>query len=479
VDNLLTVALMADSRLRLGAASHTRSSKVILGALQGLPVRRLFETPFTSRVVQMPNDNSDRLRRAAKELIPGGVNSPVRAWNAVGGATRFVESGAGARITDVDGRSYLDYVGSWGPLIHGHAPLVVRDAISAALASGTSFGASTPGEVELARKICEFFPSIESVRLVSSGTEATMSALRLARAATRRSSIVKFAGCYHGHSDGLLVRAGSGATTLGVPDSPGVPPEVARLTRVARYNDLDSVAAVCDEGVAAIIVEPVAGNMGVVPPVDGFLAGLRRLADRSGALLIFDEVISGFRLARGGYQEICGVSPDLTCLGKVIGGGLPVGAYGGRADLMAMLAPAGPVYQAGTLSGNPLAVAAGLATLALLDRAPPYERLERSSARLEAGINSLIAPSVGCVQRVGSMLTLFFGVREVRCYEDALTADTERFARFFRASLDEGLWLPPSQFEAWFVSTAHTDEDLDQTIQAVGRALRASDSAGR
>jgi len=421
----------------------------------------------------MPNEISERLRRSAEQVIPGGVNSPVRAWNAVGGATRFVKSGSGARITDVDGRSYLDYVGSWGPLIHGHAPREVRDAVSATLASGTSFGASTSGEVSLAQKICEFFASIESVRLVSSGTEATMSALRLARAATGRSSIIKFAGCYHGHADGLLVRAGSGATTLGVPDSLGVPPEVARLTRVARYNDLDSVAALCDDAVAAIIVEPVAGNMGVVPPVDGFLAGLRRLADRTGVLLVFDEVISGFRLSRGGYQEICGVTPDLTCLGKVIGGGLPVGAYGGRADLMGMLAPAGPVYQAGTLSGNPLAVAAGLATLALLERDPPYERLERSAARLQAGIESLLAPSAGCVQRVGSMLTLFFGVREVRCYEDALAADTERFARFFRACLDEGVWLPPSQFETWFVSTAHTDADIDETIEALGRALRA------
>jgi glutamate-1-semialdehyde 2,1-aminomutase len=301
-----------------------------------------------------------------------------------------------------------------------------------------------------------------------------MSALRLARAATGRASIIKFAGCYHGHADGLLVRAGSGATTLGVPDSPGVPAEVARLTRVARYNDLASVATLADTDVAAIIVEPVAGNMGVVPPAEGFLAGLRAIADRCGALLIFDEVISGFRLSAGGYQQICGVRPDLTCLGKVIGGGLPVGAYGGRADLMKMLAPAGPVYQAGTLSGNPLAVAAGIATLTRLERDPPYKSLELAGARLVRGIETVIGSAPACVQRVGSMLTVFFGTRAVRCYEDALAADTTRFARFFRAMLDEGFWLPPSQFEAWFVSTAHTDADIDATIEGFARAFTAS-----
>ena len=417
---------------------------------------------------------SEQLRRQAEELLPGGVNSPVRAWSAVGGATRFVRSGSGSRITDVDGRSYLDYVGSWGPLIFGHAPRVVLDAVAAALPHGTSFGASTPGEVSLARKIRECFPSVETVRLVSSGTEATMSALRLARAATGRSALVKFAGCYHGHADALLVRAGSGATTLGVPDSPGVPPEVAGLTRVARYNDLESVAAVCDADVAAIIVEPVAGNMGVVPPSEGFLAGLRRIADRCGALLVFDEVITGFRLARGGYQEICGTRPDLTCLGKVIGGGLPVGAYGGRADLMKLLAPSGPVYQAGTLSGNPLAVAAGLATLELLCAAPPYAKLDGLAAKLEAGLAAALVGTRACVQRVGSMLTLFFGVEKVRNYDDALEADTARFARFFRAALAEGVWLPPSQFEAWFVSTAHSEADIDATVAALTRAIAAS-----
>jgi len=423
----------------------------------------------------MSDSTSEQLRRRAESLLPGGVNSPVRAWNAVGGATRFLRSGNGSHVTDVDGRTYLDYVGSWGPLIFGHAPNFVLDAVGGALARGTSFGASTPGEVALAEKITECFPSVERVRLVNSGTEATMSALRLARAATGRSTFVKFAGCYHGHADGLLVRAGSGATTLGVPDSAGVPPEIARLTRVARYNDLDSVAAVCDAEVAAIIVEPVAGNMGVVPPCEGFLAGLRRIADRCGALLVFDEVITGFRVARGGYQELCGVRPDLTCLGKIIGGGLPVGAYGGRADLMKQLAPSGPVYQAGTLSGNPLAVAAGLATIDRLCSDPPYARLDAMAAKLEAGLASALGPTRACIQRVGSLLTLFFGVSEVRDYDDALKADTARFARFFRAALAEGIWLPPSQFEAWFVSTAHSDADIDATVAALTRAIAASE----
>jgi glutamate-1-semialdehyde 2,1-aminomutase len=355
----------------------------------------------------------------------------------------------------------------------------VLDAISNTLRDGTSFGASTAGEIALAERITACVPSIERVRLVNSGTEATMSALRLARAATNRSSFVKFAGCYHGHADGLLVRAGSGATTLGVPDSAGVPAEIARLTRIARYNDLESVAAVCDDQVAAIIVEPIAGNMGVVPPSEGFLAGLRRLADRCGALLIFDEVITGFRVARGGYQEICGVRPDLTCLGKVIGGGLPVGAYGGRADLMKLVAPSGPVYQAGTLSGNPLAVAAGLAMLERLISEPPYAALEKAAAKLETGLAQALGGTRACIQRVGSMLTLFFGVSRVRDYDEALGADTARFARFFRAALDEGVWLPPSQFEAWFVSAAHSDADIDATVSALTRALAKSEARDR
>jgi glutamate-1-semialdehyde 2,1-aminomutase len=419
--------------------------------------------------------SSDTLRQEAEKRIPGGVNSPVRAWKAVGGATRFVQRADGARVTDVEGRTYLDFVGSWGPLIHGHAHPRILRAIAEALERGTSFGASTPGEVELAEAIGEFFPSVESVRLVSSGTEATMSALRLSRAATGRPAIVKFAGCYHGHSDGLLVRAGSGATTLGVPDSPGVPEPIAKLTRIARYNDLESVARVCDAEVAAIIVEPVAGNMGVVPPVEGFLSGLRALANHVGALLVFDEVISGFRLAKGGAQELYGVRPDLTCLGKIIGGGLPVGAYGGRRDLMNLLAPAGPVYQAGTLSGNPLAVAAGKATLELLAEDPPYERLDALGAKLEAGLRRALGARGGCVQRVGSMLTLFFGVDRVRDYDEALQADTARFRRFFASMLEQGFWLPPSQFEAWFLSTAHRDADVTATIEAAARAIAASD----
>jgi glutamate-1-semialdehyde 2,1-aminomutase len=423
----------------------------------------------------MASRTSDELRCEADLLIPGGVNSPVRAWKAVGGATRFVRSGSGSRITDVDGRTYLDFVGSWGPLIHGHAHPRVLAAVAEALAHGTTFGAPTEGEIALARAITSFVPSIERVRLVNSGTEATMSALRLARAATQRDAIIKFAGCYHGHADGLLVRAGSGATTLGIPDSPGVPRAVAELTRVARYNDLASVERLADQEVAAIIVEPAAGNMGVVPAAPGFLAGLRAIADRTGAVLIFDEVISGFRLARGGAQELSGVRPDITCLGKVIGGGLPVGAYGGRADLMDELAPRGAVYQAGTLSGNPLAVAAGLATLQMLDADPPYEKLERLGARLEQGVRAALGDRAGCVQRVGSLLTLFFGVDRVHDYDEALQADTARFERFFRVMLAEGVWLPPSQFEAWFISAAHTEAEIDTTVAAVERAVAASD----
>jgi glutamate-1-semialdehyde 2,1-aminomutase len=415
------------------------------------------------------------LMRDAEECIPGGVNSPVRAWRSVGGGTRFVRTANGARITDVEGRSYLDYVGSWGPMILGHAHPKVLRAVSEALARGTSFGAATEGEIAIARKIRSFFPSMEQVRLVNSGTEATMSAIRLARAFTSRAPIVKFAGCYHGHSDGLLVRAGSGATTLGVPDSHGVPVEIAALTRVARYNDLESVQNVLDETVAAIIVEPVAANMGVVTPEPGFLAGLRELADRVGALLIFDEVISGFRLAAGGAQEVYGVQADLTCLGKIIGGGLPVGAYGGRRELMELLAPVGPVYQAGTLSGNPLAVSAGTATLELLEKDPPYARLERLAALLEDGLREALGKRPGCVQRAGSVLTLFFGLSAVRDYDDALKANADRFARFFRAMLDEGIWLAPSQFEAWFVSAAHREEDIAATVEATRRAMAASD----
>jgi glutamate-1-semialdehyde 2,1-aminomutase len=411
----------------------------------------------------------------ARRAIPGGVNSPVRAWSSVGGAPRFVAEASGSRIRDVEGREYIDYIGSWGPMIAGHAAPSVIDAIVETARHGTSFGAATPREVEFAERICIRFPSIERVRMVSSGTEATMSALRLARAATGRNAIVKFAGCYHGHSDGLLVRAGSGAMTHGVPDSPGVPQSVGDLTRVAAYNDLESVRRLCDGDLAAIIVEPVAGNMGVVPPQRGFLEGLRRLADDSGALLVFDEVMTGFRLGPAGYQSLTDVRPDLTTLGKIIGGGLPLAAYGGRADLMDRISPSGPVYQAGTLSGNPLAVAAGSATLDLLEGDEPYRQLERASAILEAGLRDALGSRPGCVQRVSSMLTLFLGPTEVRDYEDARACDTQRFGHLFRALIEEGVWIPPSQFEAWFVSLAHTDADLEATIAAVRKALAETD----
>ena len=397
----------------------------------------------------------------------------MRAWSAVGGSPRFVSSAQGARIRDVDGNEYVDFVGSWGPMILGHREPSVVAAIEDALARGTSFGASTALEVELAERVAAAVPSVERLRLVNSGTEAAMSAVRLARGATGRKAIVKFAGCYHGHSDGLLVRAGSGATTFGVPDSPGVPPEIAGLTRVARFNDLESVERVCDGDTAAILVEPVVGNMGVVPPAPGFLEGLRAIASRTGALLVFDEVITGFRLALGGYQSICGVTPDLTCLGKILGGGLPVGAYGGSADVMAKVAPAGGVYQAGTLSGNPLAAAAGVATLDRLAADPPYERLERLGQRLEDGRSRALGRRTACVQRVGSMLTVFFGVQRVTSYDDVLGADTAAFADFFRRMLDAGMWLPPSQFEAWFLSAAHTDADVDRAVQAAEAALSA------
>lgn len=416
-------------------------------------------------------EDSGQLFDAAMSCIPGGVNSPVRAWSSVGGKPRFVESASGCRITDVEGRTYLDFVGSWGPMILGHAHPKILEKLADTMQRGTSFGAPTASEVEIAELICSAFGYMDRVRLVSSGTEATMSAVRLARAATGRPEIVKFAGCYHGHVDGLLVRAGSGATTLGVPDSPGVPEANAALTRVADYNDADSVRAQVSEKTAAVIIEPVAGNMGVVSPEPGFLEELRSICDQSGALLIFDEVMTGFRLAWGGYQNICGVEPDLTCLGKIVGGGLPVGAYGGRAELMDRVAPAGPVYQAGTLSGNPLAVAAGLATLGELQAPGFYDDLENRCARLEKGLRKALGERPGCVQRVGSMITLFCGVGAVSDYSDAVSADTETFASLFRALLDEGLWIPPSQFEAWFVSAAHTDHDIDAACAAVERAL--------
>ncbi|MCG0277847.1 MAG: glutamate-1-semialdehyde 2,1-aminomutase [Thermanaeromonas sp.] len=412
--------------------------------------------------------------------MPGGVNSPVRAFRAVGMTPPFIAKGEGARIYDIDGHEYIDYVGSWGPLILGHRHPEVVEALEKTLKEmGTSFGAPTELENELAKMITQAVPSIEMVRLVNSGTEATMSAIRVARAFTKREKIVKFAGCYHGHADYFLIQAGSGALTFGVPTSPGVPVGTASNSLVARYNDLESVEKVFQqvgEEIAAVIVEPVAGNMGCVPPRPGFLEGLRDITRKYGSLLIFDEVMTGFRVAYGGAQEIYKVKPDLTCLGKIIGGGLPVGAYGGRRDIMEQVAPSGPVYQAGTLSGNPLAVTAGLATLKILQRAGVYEALEEKGALLERGLREK-AGEAGLevtINRKGSMFTVFFTSNEVVDYETALTSNVERFARYFRSMLEQGIYLPPSQFEAAFVSLAHTDEDIERTITAASRAFKAA-----
>jgi glutamate-1-semialdehyde 2,1-aminomutase len=420
-------------------------------------------------------ERSEELYRRALRRIPGGVNSPVRAWRAVGGTPRFLVRGEGATVVDADGRRYVDFVGSWGPLILGHAHPTVVAAIREAAARGASFGAPTEGEVELAETICAAMPSIEKVRLVSSGTEATMSAIRLARAATGRPKVVKFSGCYHGHADSLLVRAGSGGLTFGVPDSEGIPEAFASQTLVAEFNCLEDVEACFRaEGreIAAVIVEPIAGNMGVVAPEPGFLEGLRRVTSQYGAILIFDEVITGFRVARGGAQERFGVTPDLTCLGKIVGGGLPVGAFGGRADLMDRLAPLGGVYQAGTLSGNPLAVTAGLATLRELGE-EAYGRLELLGSRLEEGLRRTLRDRGvrGVVNRVGSMWTLFFGVERVTNATEARRADTAAYARFFHGMLERGFYLPPAQFESAFLSLAHDEEQIDALVAAAGEVL--------
>jgi glutamate-1-semialdehyde 2,1-aminomutase len=419
---------------------------------------------------------SEKLFEEACRCIPGGVNSPVRAWKAVGGAPHFIQRGRGATVVDVDGNTYIDYVGSWGPLILGHAHPFVLQAVHEALREGLSFGAPTPREVEMALRLTRALPAVEMVRLVTSGTEATMTALRLARAFTGRPRVLKFAGCYHGHADALLVRAGSGGLTFGVPDSAGVSEAVANQTLLAEFNDLDDVQVQFDlQGaeIAAVIVEPVVGNMGVVRPEPGFLEGLRTITEREGALLILDEVMTGFRVAYGGVQSLIGLRPDLTCLGKVIGGGLPLAAVGGRRDIMQQLAPVGPVYQAGTLSGNPLAVAAGLATLEQLEKPLRYERLEELGAHLEQGLREVLRRHglPGCVNRQGSMWTLFFGVEAVRDLTSAKCCDAGLFARFFRGMLDQGVYLPPSAFEAAFISLAHGDADIDWTVAAADRVI--------
>ncbi len=421
----------------------------------------------------MTRETSERLYAEALDLLPGGVSSPVRAFRAVGGSPLFIERGEGAYLVDVDGNRYLDYVLSWGPLILGHAhPRVVR-ALEEALRKGTSFGAPSPLELELARLIRDAMPSIELVRFVSSGTEATMSALRVARAFTGRAKIVKFVGCYHGHADLLLVQAGSGVATLGLPDSPGVTPGAVGDTLTAPFNDLPAVERLFEthEDIAAVILEPVVGNMGLVLPQPGFLEGLREVTNANGALLVFDEVMTGFRVHPGGAQTLYGVTPDLTTLGKVIGGGLPVGAYGGRREIMELVAPAGPVYQAGTLSGNPLAMTAGIETLRVIAEPGVWDGLERAGARLEAGLSALGAGIQ--VARAGTMFGMFFSDVPVTSWDEAKDADTERFSAFHRAMLERGVYLAPSQFEAGFLSTAHGDEEIDATVEAASHVLAA------
>ncbi|MBO5428369.1 MAG: glutamate-1-semialdehyde 2,1-aminomutase [Peptococcaceae bacterium] len=426
----------------------------------------------------MEYTNSKRLFEEACELIPGGVNSPVRAFKAVGDYPVFIERGEGAYLYDVDGNKYVDYICSWGPLLLGHQPEAVSKAVMEALTKGSTYGAPTGIEVEMAKKIVDAVPSVEMVRMVSSGTEATMSALRLARGYTGRNKIVKFEGCYHGHADHLLIKAGSGALTFGVPSSPGVPESIASETLTAQYNDIDSVKALFaqyPDQIAAVIVEPIAGNMGLVLPKEGFLEGLREVTAENGALLIFDEVISGFRASFGGAQKVYNIMPDLTCMGKIIGGGLPVGAYGGKKEIMMHVAPVGPVYQAGTLSGNPLAMAAGMAILDELAKPGVYEEIEAKTKKLVQGLQAA-ADKAGvkiALNQSASLFTIFFTETPVDSYQAAMTSNTEQFKVFFQAMLGQGFYLPPSQFECWFVSQAHSDEDIENTIKAAEIAFQA------
>jgi glutamate-1-semialdehyde 2,1-aminomutase len=424
-----------------------------------------------------PPKRSTKLFAKAVRVLPGGVNSPVRAFKAVGGSPHFIARANGARITDIDGNTFIDYVGSWGPMIHGHAPRGLAGALARQAKLGTSFGAPSPLEVELGERVQELVPSMERVRFVNSGTEATMSAARVARGVTGREKIIKFEGCYHGHADAFLVQAGSGALTFGTPTSPGVPAGAVAPTLLATFNDLPSIERLIGANpgeIAALIVEPVAGNMGTVLPEPGFLAGLRALCDLHGILLIFDEVMTGFRVAAGGAQQLFGITPDLTCLGKIVGGGLPVAAYGGRADLMDRVSPAGPIYQAGTLSGNPLAMVAGLWSLKQLN-ARLYRRLATSGHALAAGLADAARDAGVAVQvnALGSMLTPFFTSERVRDFRSAVTSDTAAFGLFFREMLNRGIYLPPSQFEAWFISGAHTEGDIQKTIAAARQAMKA------
>lgn len=424
----------------------------------------------------MKTDQSKALFEQAQRLLPGGVDSPVRAFRAVGGQPLFIDKGAGPYIIDVDGNRYIDYVLSWGPLILGHAHPAVVEALRQTAEKGTSFGAPSPLEIELGRRIQKFMPTLEMLRFVNSGTEATMSALRLARAYTGRVKIIKYEGCYHGHADQLLVQAGSGVATLGLPDSPGVPPATVQDTLTAPFNDLQATARLFEEfkgEIAAVIIEPVAGNMGVVPPAAGFLQGLRELASSAGALLIFDEVMTGFRVHPGGAQTVYGIRPDLTTLGKVIGGGLPVGAYGGRREIMEMVAPAGPVYQAGTLSGNPLAMAAGISTLNELEAPSTWDKLEKRAAQLSVGLMQL-AETAGIpiqVHQAGTMFSAFFTASPVSDWSSVKTSDTQRFGRYFRGMLEAGVYLAPSQFEAGFISTTHGEPIIEQTLQAAEKVF--------